>query len=288
MTNERSRVRDAVLEGIKAVLRPPYRAVQRTARRFRVAALAFSQGIPDTPSVLAIGRFGGFDVAYRRGTADESVIEHSFDHDIFFAGVPEYRPAPGDVIIDIGAHIGTFSLLASSKVGDGRVLAVEASQDTFNLLRINVALNRAENISAHHLAMAGAAGPVTLHHDTGNWGHTTVKALSGSSETVEGITLSAFMRDNGVDACAFVKFNCEGAEFPVLMGTPTDVLERIGAMVVLYHGDLWEQHTEAELIAHLEAAGFDCAVRNRTDRRGWIVATRPAPEGVADQVPAPQ
>lgn len=37
----------------------------------------------DRGSVLKIGSFGGFQVAYREDTADENVLVHSFDHDIF-------------------------------------------------------------------------------------------------------------------------------------------------------------------------------------------------------------
>jgi hypothetical protein len=78
-------------------------------------------------SAVDTGSFGGFEVAYRSRTTDEDVIAHSFDHDIFFTGVPEYRPAEDHTIIDVGAHIGIFSLLAASKVPRGKVYAIEAS-----------------------------------------------------------------------------------------------------------------------------------------------------------------
>jgi hypothetical protein len=45
---------------------------------------------------------------------------------------------------------------------------------------------------------------------------------------------------------------------------------------VLYHRDLWKENTEADLVSHLEASGFDCAIRNRSELRGWIIATRAA------------
>ena len=119
---------------------------------------------------LSIGRFGDFNVAFRRGTADDAVIRESFDDDIFFSGVPQYQPRETDVILDIGAHIGTFSLLAASKAPKGTVHAIEASQETFNYLRINCALNPSLLIVPHHLALSDHDGEVTLHHDRGNWG----------------------------------------------------------------------------------------------------------------------
>src|SRR5205809_5751054 len=86
---------------------------------------------------LEIGHYDGFEVAYRQGTTDTVVLTHSFDHDIFFPGIPEYHCAPDHTIIDVGAHIGTFSLLASSKVPRGKVFAVEACQESAYFCRIN-------------------------------------------------------------------------------------------------------------------------------------------------------
>ena len=227
----------------------------------------------ETPSGIAIGSFAGFEVAYRKGTADEAVLRDSFDNDIFFSGAPEYQPDNSDVIIDIGAHIGTFSLLSSSKVGNGKVYAIEASEESFNLLRINVALNQCSNISVHHLAVADKAGTCILYHATGNWGHSTVSELSKTSETVRSCTLSAFLEGNGINECHFAKLNCEGGEFPILLSTPAGVLQRIRTILVLYHCDLWKDNTEADLISHLESSGFKCVVRNRSEIRGWIIAT---------------
>ncbi|MCE7861649.1 MAG: FkbM family methyltransferase [Chloroflexi bacterium CFX2] len=235
----------------------------------------FIKGQPsvlEKPSGLAIGSFGGFEIAYRSGTVDQRVINHSFDNDVIFTGVPEYQPGDDHIIIDVGAHIGTFSILASSKVKRGRVYAIEASQDAFNLLRINVALNRCSNISAHHLALADKEGSITLYHDQGNWGHSAVKRLSLSSETVDSLTLSSFMENNEINKCHFMKLNCEGSEFPILLSTTKSVLQKFGTILVMYHCDLWDNNTEDDLVSHLEASGFNCVVRNRDSKRGWIIA----------------
>jgi FkbM family methyltransferase len=260
-------IRESLPEGVKAVIRPLYRVIQK---------LLPERPKFDSPSMLAIEAIDGFEVAYRKGTADEEVLKDSFSHDIFYPGVPEYKPAERDVIIDVGAHIGTFSLLSSRKLGHGKVYAIEASQDTFNILRINVALNRLANVSVHHLAISDNEGEVTLHYDRGNWGHSIVKALSRFSETVKSTTLSRFLKINNIESCQFIKFNCEGAEFPILLSTPPRILQRFGTILVLYHCDLWTRNTQADLISHLQSTGFRCVVRNQTRERGWIVATNTA------------
>ena len=251
-----------LLANFKSVIRPFYRSIQQVADWIT----------PDKPSTLAIGDFDGFHVAYRKGTADELVVKHSFSHDIFFSGVPEYHPAEDHVIIEVGAHIGTFSILAASKARRGHVHAIEASEDSANYLRINAALNHCDNLTVHQLALADKEGEIELYHDTGTWGHSTVKAYSQAGETVRATTLSAFMKANHIERCDFMKLNCEGAEFPILLSAPVDILQRIKMMLILYHRDLWMKNSEDDLIAHLQSAGFECKVRNEIGPRGWIVA----------------
>jgi FkbM family methyltransferase len=243
----------------------------KKAVKAEMLRLSRSPGI-DRSSIVKIGSFSRFEMAYRQGTADESVLDDSFDHDIFFRGVPEYQPQPEDVIIDVGSHIGTFAVLAASMAPRGCVYAIEACQDSFTLLRLNRALNRAENLSAHHLALADRRGTCTLYYDTGNWGHSVVRQTSGASETVECCTLPQFFEDNAIGTCDFIKFNCEGAEFPVLLASPAGLLRRIRMLLVLYHCDLWPANPVEELVSHLESSGFECTIRNRTGYRGWIVA----------------
>jgi FkbM family methyltransferase len=213
-------------------------------------------------------------MAYRKGTADEAVLAQSFDRDIFFHRVPEYQPRDGDVVIDIGAHIGGFAILASTRVGRGRVHAIEASEDTCNLLRINVALNRRPNITVHHLALTDRDGTATLRHGRRNWGYSISRQFALGAETVPSSTLATFLEKNQIGRCSFLKLNCEGAEFPILLGAPPKVLGRIDLALVLYHADLWKANTGDDLVSHLQAAGFTCVIRDRTEHRGWLVATR--------------
>ena len=226
----------------------------------------------DRPSGLTIATFDGFEIAYRKNTADEGVLAESFSHDGFFSAVREYHPAEDHVILDVGAHIGAFALLAASKVPKGQVYAIEACQDTYNFLRLNVALNQVTNISIHRLALMDRRATVTLHHDSGNWGHSTVKRLSRHSEQVPARSLADFMAESHIAQCDLAKLNCEGAEFPILLNAPPDVLRRFSTLLVLYHCDLWTHHSEGDLCKHLENSGFTTEIRNRTRYRGWIVA----------------
>jgi FkbM family methyltransferase len=229
----------------------------------------------ETARGIAIAEADGFLVAHRVGTADERVIAQSFEKDIFFARVPEYRPSASDVVLDVGAHIGTFALAAARKAPEGRVLAVEASRETYDLLRINVALNRLDNVVAEQVALTDRAGRVRLHHDAeGNWGHSIMAPLSNQGEEVPADTLGALLERHRVAQVDFAKFNCEGAEFPILLTAPDEVLRRLRLMVVLYHCDLAKGWSLEALVERLAGAGFGVDRRIAKAERGWLVAER--------------
>jgi FkbM family methyltransferase len=223
---------------------------------------------------LVVSEAAGFQVAHRGGTADDSVIEETFERDPFFAKVPEYAPTSTDVILDVGAHIGTFALVCSRLAPEGRVHAIEASRETFDFLRINAALNGATNLIPHHLALADRDGTTSLYHDAGNWGHSITQSVSSRSEEVTVRTMESFLDGNAVPACDLAKFNCEGAEFGIIMSSRPEILRRIRHFLILYHTDLERRWGLDDLLSHLGRAGFRAEVRGRRGVRGTVVATR--------------
>jgi FkbM family methyltransferase len=78
---------------------------------------------------------------------------------------PVGRPlSPGDRVIDIGANIGAFTILAARIVGPaGQVIAVEPATDTFRQLERNLALNNLTNAIAKRTAVGETPGTASLH-----------------------------------------------------------------------------------------------------------------------------
>jgi FkbM family methyltransferase len=240
------------------------RRVKNSAAAFRVGESAYK---------LSIEQIGEFELVYRRGTTDDDQIRHSFDNDAFFAEVPEYVAKATDTILDVGAHIGTFALLASSKVPRGHVYTVEPSEENFNLLRINLALNKCENVTPQRVALSDRDGVVTLYHREWNLGHSITRPTMHGEE-VPTTTLQHFLDLHGIEHADFAKFNCEGAEFPIILSTPREQLRRIAIMLVLYHEDLAASHNRQQLVAHLSACGFETRLARQKNARGWIIARR--------------
>ena len=127
----------------------------------------------------------------------------------------------GDVVLDAGANIGYFSVLAASKVGpEGSVFAFEPDPDNYRLLQANVKLNRmADCITAVEAALSDAAGEGRLYLSRNNLGDHQVFAGDGPRSSLP----IALLR--GCDYLAektgridLVKVDTQGAEYHVLAG----------------------------------------------------------------------
>jgi hypothetical protein len=65
-----------------------------------------------------------------------------------------FIPQPNDVVIDVGANIGYFTIYASRKVGkDGLVIALEPMDEAYDCLIKNLRLNRLNNVMPFKLAL---------------------------------------------------------------------------------------------------------------------------------------
>jgi FkbM family methyltransferase len=234
-------------------------------------------------SRIKVKDFGenGLRIAYREGTVDERTIKPWMEWMRHFASSP-LRPGADATILDVGAHIGAFTLAAAGFVPKGRVLAVEACRESYEMLVRNIELNALTNVEAAHLALSDRSGETLLHHsEAGNWGHTITKPLPGGGEKVPAETLAGYLREKNVRRCDVAKFNCEGAEFPILMSTPAETLRIVRQMVIFYHADLvgGPYHPDG-LERHLKTAGFELERNESTQSRGSIFA-RLAPRAEA-------
>jgi FkbM family methyltransferase len=126
----------------------------------------------------------------------------------------------GMVVLDIGAHLGLYSLIAASRCGrDGVVYAFEPDPRTFPLLVENVRRNGFEDrITPLQSAVSEHSGEVLLFLDDSNLAVTGLVASGQSDAAVPTscVSIDEFLRaDQRVDV---VKIDVEGAELRVLRG----------------------------------------------------------------------
>jgi len=174
---------------------------------------------------------------------------------------PGFEIHENDVIVDIGAHIGAFSIYAANRAKTGLVYSLEPVTDNFELLQHNVQLNRITNIIPVKKAVTKYTGTREMFvqlEDTTMHSFYNPKGLA-SKTLVSTITLADFMRNYSIDHIDFLKMDCEGAEYEILMGCPDGLLNRIRRISFESHprGGIYNQNTIAEF---LKKKGFKVAL----------------------------
>jgi len=234
--------------------------------------------VPNRTAVHEIVRWNGLEFVIRLNSVDGENLGWMANSP-FWEALQAAPLSPGDVILDLGAHIGSFSLLAA-KYGRCRVFAFEPDLESLALCRINTLLNSLEaQVSCYPFAIGGETGEVTLYEATENWGHTIMKSggpanvLTGKSTQVKCFSLADAILASAAPRCAFLKFNIEGAEFEMLENSDLDTLRRIAVMVGEIHLDICPHKTEI-LEARLGEAGFAIRMIPAGDYRRILLATQ--------------
>lgn len=129
---------------------------------------------------------------------------------------------PGMVVVDIGAHVGYYTLLAAKQVGPtGKVYAFEPEQDNHALLLKNIRMNGYNNVVAARMALSDRAGTSTLYLtglDSGRHSMYHHGLPERGSAPVETTTLDSFLASEEWPRVDLVKIDVEGAEVAVLDG----------------------------------------------------------------------
>jgi len=184
-----------------------------------------------------------------------------------------YSPANGDVIVDIGAGIGSEVHRFSTAVGPtGVVVAIEAHPATFACLKRFCELNKLDNVIPLNLAIVAEPGTITID-DPATHISSTVLAEGGTFE-VEGTSLDSLLDELKLDRVDFLKMNIEGAERLAIEGMSTS-LRRLRYLCISCHDFKADQghgefyRTKRVIESFLRGHGFSIMHR-RADDPPWI------------------
>ena len=129
---------------------------------------------------------------------------------------------PGMTVLDIGAHHGMYSLLASRCVGPaGRVVAFEPSPRERNALRRHLKLNRARNVDVEGLAVGDSATEAELFvAELRNDGCNSLRPPGVPAERipVRVVRLDDWLPQHKLPSVDLVKLDVEGGELAALQG----------------------------------------------------------------------
>lgn len=163
--------------------------------------------------------------------------------------IPWLPIRPGDLVIDIGANHGFYSLYAACL--GARVLAFEPQRDTFSLLQDNIRRNGlADRIQAFPCAVGARSGSITLSVSAnlaGGMSTTNPRFRRNSGITVIDeyevpmLSLSEVIAEHAPTGVRLIKLDCEGSELDILNALPSRDWERIQGLACELHPEAYAQ-----------------------------------------------
>lgn len=186
----------------------------------------------------------------------------------------EYEPAvwhhlmgevtPGDVIVDVGAHIGIYTVALAKRVGSsGKIIAFEP--DPLNVLALKTHINLNSLGDRVKVVQAAAGAHIGEVGFTSNMSESHVSTLSlaepngAGSHSVRCVTLDSVFANQRVD---LIKIDVEGYEEKVIEGA-TDLLKDAGrgprSIFIEVHPYAWPalNTTSESLLSLLRNCNFD-------------------------------
>lgn len=164
------------------------------------------------------------------------------------------------IVVDIGANVGVFSVFAVFQSNNIKVYSYEPFPGNFMLLKNNIKLNNLKNIEPFQLAVAANNKKRKLFLDETSIGHSLVET-QGKFIEVNCVTLPEILAQ--INKCDFLKMDCEGAEYEIILNTPVTYLKKINQISMELHRQ--PKYTKGKdisdvidkLIAYLESSGFN-------------------------------
>lgn len=151
-----------------------------------------------------------------------------------------------NLVVDIGAHVGLFSVFLGFLNPECCVLSFEMDETNFNNLKTNIKNCQTKNVIPFNCAISDKTQIVDYYggRDSSEF---SLKKLSFSESLpeinnnlnpkskVQSITLNDIIESNEINSVDFLKMDCEGAEFEILFSTNDENLRKINKIGGEYH-----------------------------------------------------
>jgi len=175
-----------------------------------------------------------------------------------------------DVFVDIGAHIGKYTLHASKEVGEqGRVVSIEPHPLNYGVLERNISINNLKNVISLNVAASHEEMKINLYLHHTSAGHSLKPEMKPTThwKTQNLIVVSAEPVDQILSRLQlnadWIKIDVEGGEIDVIRGaTETIRKDRPRIMVEVWRPNISLLHQ------YMDALGY--SVQLIPETRDWI------------------
>jgi FkbM family methyltransferase len=178
---------------------------------------------------------------------DVDVIKEVFVNDVYKLRQLKERGVNPKFLLDVGGHIGTFSVLAKTLWPDCKIVAFEPVKENFELYRQNMEINGFKNVTLINKGINYDTNRTIFVNDVKATGGGTfirpeslANALNSGHYKLESeivcSTLEKELADIKITAVDIAKFDCEGGEREAFRLMDETLLRKIKFIVGEYHG----------------------------------------------------
>jgi len=178
-----------------------------------------------------------------------------------------------DIIIDIGAHIGLFSLYVSQYCKKGKIFCFEPIKNNFELLEENIMLNKIKNVFPYNVAVSSSTSTATIFLSRDEAAH-SMYLKNSNPVVVKSTSLEKIFYDNKIEKCDLLKLDCEGAEYDILEILSENLFHKINKIILEYHFADSKNNLISNLIKKLEKLSFNISIFQNVPSMGIIYATK--------------
>lgn len=215
---------------------------------------------------LKIPKLGGKNILVRKNTSDIEVVESllGLEGEYDFLLEEKYKDYLGkaDFIIDAGANIGCFTLLAAENSRFARIVSIEAEKENYEILVQNT--ERYERIKCFNRGLWNKiANLKVIARDTGEWGF-IVKEVKKEDCDIEAIDIPFIIDKYDVSKIDILKIDIEGSEYEVFDETSSKWVEFVKMIIIETH-DRIKSGCAKRVAEVLSMYGFEHEFRGETD-----------------------
>ncbi|HJY27726.1 MAG TPA: FkbM family methyltransferase [Pyrinomonadaceae bacterium] len=160
------------------------------------------------------------DVADKPVSRAANIIAWELDDDCY--GLKRIDFKPGDVVIDIGAHIGFFAIYTALRFPEVVIHSFEPFPENYELLQQNLVRNGITNVRTYQVGVSGSGRPLEMVTNPQNSGSSTCYSRTLEYSRTTGIpsnTLDHIFDSLRIGKCKLLKIDCEGSEYEILFST---------------------------------------------------------------------
>lgn len=184
----------------------------------------------------------GLRIFLRGKTNDKSMAREIFLTQDYIKN--KIRIKDGDIVFDIGANIGFFSLFSASAFPKCTVYSFEPNTENFAIFTQSLQVNKIKNVFSVNAALGNEEGILKLYHSRNTGGHSLVnqsgfmqrnKLEQNDFEEVKVESFRNFIAKEAIQHIDFLKMDIEGGEYDILLNLSDNDFKKIKRIAMEYH-----------------------------------------------------